>query len=103
MPVLHLDRGSFAKLVNQTEKAVLIDFWAPWCGPCRKLGPELEKLAEEHPELVVGKVDVTEHGDLAAELGIDTIPALFFYRDGKMARKLIGYLDKDALAAQLQL
>ena len=105
MEVLHLNRESFDKLTAQSEKAVLIDFWATWCGPCRKLAPELEKLAEEHPELVVGKVNVEEPENvkIAADLGVNAIPALFFYRNGKLEQQLVGYMSKEQLAAQLGL
>ena len=105
MGVLHLNKTSFDQLVAQTEKPVLIDFWATWCGPCQKLAPELEKLAEEHPELIVGKVNVeeTENVQIAAGLGVNAIPALFFYRNGKLEKQLVGFMTKDQLAAQLGL
>ena len=105
MEVLHLNKESFDKLTSQSEKAVLIDFWATWCGPCQKLTPELEKLAEEHPELIVGKVNVedAENVQIAANLGVNAIPALFFYRNGKLEKQLVGYMSKDQLAAQLGL
>ena len=105
MGVLHLDKTSFDRLVSQTEKPVLIDFWATWCGPCQKLTPELEKLAEEHPELIVGKVNVedAENVQIAAGLGVNAIPALFFYRNGKLEKQLVGFMTKDQLAAQLGL
>ena len=105
MGVLHLNKASFDQLVAQTEKPVLIDFWATWCGPCQKLTPELEKLAEEHPELIVGKVNVedAENVQIAASLGVNAIPALFFYRNGKLEKQLVGFMTKDQLAAQLGL
>ena len=105
MGVLHLNKTSFDQLVSQTEKPVLIDFWATWCGPCQKLTPELEKLAEEHPELIVGKVNVEEpeNVQIAANLGVNAIPALFFYRNGKLEKQLVGFMTKDQLAAQLGL
>ena len=103
MEVVHLNKESFEKLTSQTEKAVLIDFWAEWCGPCQMLGPQLEALAAEHDELIIGKVDVSEYGDIAVEMGVSSIPALFFYRNGKLEKSLIGYMDKDTLAAKLGL
>ena len=105
MGVLHLNKTSFDQLVSQTEKPVLIDFWATWCGPCQKLTPELEKLAEEHPELIVGKVNVedAENVQIAANLGVNAIPALFFYRNGQLVKQLVGFMTKDQLAAQLGL
>ncbi len=105
MGVLHLNKTSFDQLVSQTEKPVLIDFWATWCGPCQKLAPELEKLAGEHPELIVGKVNVedAENVQIAANLGVNAIPALFFYRNGKLEKQLVGFMTKDQLAAQLGL
>ena len=105
MEVLHLNKESFEKLTAQTEKPVLVDFWATWCGPCVKLAPELEALAAEHDEIIVGKINIEEadNQSLAIQLGINSIPALFFYRDGKLAKQLVGYMKKDTLAAQLGL
>ena len=105
MEVLHLNKESFEKLTAQTEKPVLVDFWATWCGPCVKLAPELEELAAEHDEIIVGKINIedAENQALAIQLGINSIPALFFYRDGKLAKQLVGYMKKDALAKQLEL
>ncbi|MBR7156409.1 MAG: thioredoxin [Lentisphaeria bacterium] len=105
MEVLHLNSESFEKLTKQSEKAVLIDFWATWCGPCQKLGPELEKLAAEHPEIVVGKLNVDDADcvQTAVALGVNTIPALFFYKEGKLQKQLVGFMTKDELAAKLGL
>jgi thioredoxin 1 len=79
MEVLHINKEAFEKLTSQSEKAVLIDFWATWCGPCQKLTPELEKLAAECPDLIIGKISVedAENVQLAASLGVNSIPALF--------------------------
>ena len=105
MEILHLNKESFEKLTCQSEKAVLIDFWATWCGPCQKLTPELEKLAADCPDLVIGKISVedAENVQLAASLGVNAIPALFFYRNGKLEKQLTGYMTKEQLKAQLGL
>lgn len=101
MDVLHLNKESFEKLTSQTEKAVLIDFWAPWCGPCRMIAPVLEEIAAEREDLIIGKINVDDNMELAAGQGIDSIPALFFYKNGKLEKKLVGCMDKDTLLAKL--
>ncbi len=103
MEVLHLTPESYEQLTKQTEKPVLIDFWATWCGPCQKLGPELEALAAENDGIIVGKVDVDAYPQLAVSLGVNTIPALFLFRNGKVEKSLIGYMTKDVLKARLGL
>ena len=105
MSVLHLNKESFDKLTAQTEKAVLVDFWATWCGPCQSLTPGLEALSEEYPELIVGKVNVEEPENiqLAASMGVNTIPAMFFYRNGKLEKQLVGYMPKRELIKKLGL
>ena len=103
MEVLHLTPESFKQLSRQTEKAVLVDFWATWCGPCQKLGPELEALAAECSDLIIGKVNVDEYPQIAVELGVNTIPALFLYRNGKIEKSLVGYMTKEVLKARLGL
>jgi thioredoxin 1 len=105
MSVLHLNKESFEKLTSQSEKAVLVDFWATWCGPCQSLTPELEALAEAYPDLIVGKVNVedAENVQLAASMGVNTIPSMFFYRNGKLEKHLIGYMTKNDLIKKLGL
>lgn len=105
MDVLHINHEAFKKLISQNEKAVLVDFWATWCGPCRSLGPELEALAAAHDDLIVAKVDVDDPANvqLASSLGVDSIPAMFFYRNGALEKRLVGYMTKDALETKLGL
>jgi thioredoxin 1 len=99
---VHFNKASFDEALASGQ-LLMVDFWAEWCGPCQMLGPQLEALAAEHDELIIGKVDVSEYGDIAVEMGVSSIPALFFYRNGKLEKSLIGYMDKDTLAAKLGL
>ncbi|MBR2905042.1 MAG: thioredoxin family protein [Lentisphaeria bacterium] len=103
MEVVHLNEDSLKKLLSQQEKAVLVDFWAQWCSPCCRLAPVLEDFAAKHPDIIVGKVDVDEYPHLAAEWNVDTIPALFFIRAGKVEKRLGGLMSCDALEANLGL
>lgn len=105
MSLVHITKENFEEVVLKSDKKVLLDFWATWCGPCVKLAPELEALAAEHDDLIVGKINIEEkeNVELAVQLGVNTIPALFFYRNGKLEKQLVGYMKKDALAAQLGL
>ena len=98
-------RSCVAPTTTGSSESVLIDFWASWCGPCQRLAPELEKLASEHNNLIIGKIDVDDQNnvDLALQLGVNSIPALFFYKNGKLVKRLTGYMTKDELAEQLGL
>ncbi len=94
MSILHLNADNFTESIK-TDKTVLIDFWAPWCGPCRMLGPILEEVAEENPELVVAKVNVDEEADLAQAFGVTSIPLLVVMKDGKPVNQSVGLIPKE--------
>lgn len=100
MSVEHVNAQRFAELL-QGEKPVLLDFYADWCGPCRMLAPVVEQIAAEHPEMVVGKVNVDEEGALAAQFGISSIPFVALLRDGKVVATSLGYRTKEALLEAL--
>ena len=90
MSVLKIDKHNFNREVIESEKVVLLDFYADWCGPCRMLGPVIEKIAEENPHMKVGKVNVDEEQELAAQFQVMSIPALFVFRDGIVAAQSLG-------------
>ena len=90
--------ASFESDVLNADKPVLVDFWAEWCGPCRALTPELEKLAAEHEDKIdVVKVNVDENPGIAAQYGITSIPAVFAFKDGEKVHSSIGAKPKPAL------
>ena len=93
---------NFDELVNG-DKPVVIDFWATWCGPCKKVAPIIEELAEQYKDqVVVGKVDVEEQDDLAFKFGIRNIPTVLFFRNGEVVDKQIGAAPKAAFEAKIQ-
>ncbi|QLG27221.1 thioredoxin [Halorarum halophilum] len=94
-PVHVEDREQFEDLTD--DGIVLVDYWADWCGPCKMLEPTIDELADEVDDLLVLKVDVDEHQDLAQDAGVRGIPALQFYADGEEAERLVGVQEKDDL------
>ena len=101
MAEVTVTQENFEKVVLQSDKPVLVDFWASWCGPCKMLAPTVAEIAEEHPEIVVGKVNVDDEGPLAMQFGIMSIPTLIVFKDGKAVKKSVGVQPKDAILAMI--
>lgn len=97
MAVLKITKDNFDSLVAQSAQKVLLDFWAPWCGPCKMVGPIVEQIAEENESLTVGKVNVDEEMELAAQFGIASIPTLIVMEHGQITAKTVGFSPKSEL------
>ena len=95
MSVLHIGKDNFEELVLKSEKKVLLDFWAPWCGPCKMIGPSVEEVAEENEHIVVGKINVDEETQLAIQFGVTSIPTLIVMEHGEKTAQMIGYRPKE--------
>lgn len=94
MSELVVTENNFESEVLKSDKPVLLDFWATWCGPCRMLAPVMAQIAEEHPEIKVGKVNVDEQPALANAFGVESIPMVVLMKDGKAVRATVGYQPK---------
>ncbi len=99
---LVIGKENFEKEVLNSEKTVLLDFWASWCGPCRMLSPTVEEIAAEYPEYIVGKVNVDEQPELTEKFGIVSIPALFVLKNGKVVNKAVGVMPKEKILEMLK-
>ena len=97
MKVVEINSENFEELVLKSETPVLVDFWAPWCGPCRMLTPTLEKLADETESVIVGKLNVDENQSLAAKYQVRGIPTLILFKDGNLDKKVAGVQTLDNL------
>ena len=101
MSVMHITKSNYDELVLRSPKPVLLDFWAPWCGPCRMVAPIVEALSEEREDVSVGKINVDEEMELAVQFGIVSIPTLVVMKDGQLAAKTVGYLPKAEIEKML--
>ena len=102
MSVHTITKENFDALVLQSGKPVLVDFWAPWCGPCRMVSPIVDQIAEERDDIVVGKVNVDEQPELAMQFSVMSIPTLLVFKGGEVASKAVGARPKEDLLALLE-
>ena len=101
MSALNIDSRNFHSEVMNSDKPVLLDFWAPWCGPCRMVVPIVEEIAQERPDIKVGKVNVDENPELAAQFGVMSIPTLVVMNNGQVVNQAMGARPKKAILAML--
>ncbi len=101
--IQNLDSASFEGAITNSDKPVLIDFWAPWCGPCKAIAPILDELAGELGDKVsIGKVNVDENQEIAGKYGIRAIPTLLIFQGGEIKEQIVGMTSKADLSAKLQ-
>ena len=101
MSAVNINLNNFRQEVLNSEKPVLLDFWAPWCGPCRMVVPMVEAIAAERPDIKVGKINIDEEFELAREFGVMSIPTLVVMKDGKVVRQSTGARPKQQILDML--
>ena len=102
MSIIHITAENYEAQVQNAEGKILLDFWAPWCGPCRMIAPFLEEIAAEDESVTIGKVNVDEEMALAAKFGIVSIPTLVVMENGKAVNTAVGYRPKDDILKLLK-
>lgn len=101
MSAVNINKNNFRSEVMDSDKPVLLDFWAPWCGPCRMVVPIVEEIARERSDIKVGKVNVDEEPELAGQFGVMSIPTLVVMKDGKIVNQAMGARPKSAILEML--
>ena len=101
MPVIKINKENFASEVLNSNKPVLLDFYADWCGPCRMVGPIVSEIANERSDVKVGKINVDEQPELAAQFQVMSIPMLAVIKNGKLENQVVGYRTKEQIEAML--
>ena len=101
MAAIDINKNNFQNEVMNSEKKVLLDFWAPWCGPCRQVVPLVEQIAEERPDIKVGKINVDENPELAIQFGVMSIPTLVVMENGRIIQESKGARPKKAILNML--
>ena len=101
MSVIHINKSNFQNEVLDSEKPIRLDFWASWCGPCRMVSPIVDEIAAERGDIKVGKVNVDEQPELAAQFGVMSIPTLVVMKGGKVVNQIVGARPKAQILAML--
>ena len=101
MSALNITKENFHDEVMNSEKPVLLDFWASWCGPCRMVSPVVDEIANEHPEIKVGKINVDEQPELASAFQVMSIPTLVVMKEGKAVNRMVGAQPKARILSML--
>ena len=101
MSAININKNNFQNEIMDSEKTVLLDFWAPWCAPCRMVVPIIEEIAGERPDIKVGKINVDEQPELASKFGIMSIPTLVVMKNGKIVQQIPGARPKSAILEML--
>ena len=102
MSAIHVNKNNFQEEVLSSDKPVLVDFWAPWCGPCRMVLPIIEEIAEENEDIKVAKINVDEEPELANQFGVMTIPTLYVFKNGEAVNHRSGAMPKEQILAMVR-